>query len=319
MSGQNGKRSLTVDAEDAGARLDKYLADEIPEYSRTFFQKLIKDENVLLNGRAPRPKDMVNAGDTIELEIPEAVEPEIVPQDIPLDILYEDSDIIVVNKPKNMVVHPAPGHPDGTLVNALLYHCRGNLSGINGVARPGIVHRIDKDTTGVLVAAKTDEAHRFLAEQLAVHSITRVYEAIVYNSFSSDSGTVDRPLGRDPKDRKKFAVVAGGRRAVTHYQVIHNLGNYAHIACRLETGRTHQIRVHMAYIGHPLLGDPLYGPSKCPFDLEGQCLHARTLGFIHPRTKQYMEFEAPLPAYFQKLLKTLGENNGENNEVKTME
>lgn len=305
----SGKRSLSVDTEDAGVRLDRYLSDEIPEYSRTFLQKLIKDGKVLVNGQPSRPRNTVNAGDEVALEIPEAADPEILPQDIPLDILYEDRDIIVVNKPKGMVVHPAPGHPDGTLVNALLYHCRGNLSGINGVARPGIVHRIDKDTTGVLVAAKTDEAHRFLAEQLAVHSITRVYEAIVYNSFTEETGTVDRPLGRDPKDRKKFAVTAGGRRAVTHYRVICNLGKFAHIACRLETGRTHQIRVHMAYIGHPLLGDPLYGPPKCPYRLEGQCLHARTLGFIHPSTKQYMEFEAPLPEYFQKLLRTLGESN----------
>lgn len=299
------RRSVTVDEEDAGSRLDKYLADEVPEFSRTFFQKLIKSGSVLVNGHPARPKDITGPGDTIDLEIPETVEPEIVAQNIPLDILYEDDDIIVVNKPKGMVVHPAPGHPDGTLVNALLYHCRGKLSGINGVARPGIVHRIDKDTTGVLVAAKNDEAHRFLAAQLAVHSITREYEAIVYNAFSEDAGTVDKPLGRDPKDRKKFAVVRDGRRAVTHYKVLANLGHYAHIACRLETGRTHQIRVHMASIGHPLLGDPLYGPSKCPYKLEGQCLHARILGFIHPRTKQYMEFEAPLPEYFQKILKVL--------------
>lgn len=309
MSGQYGRRSLSVDTQDAGARLDRYLADEIPEYSRTFFQSLIKDGAVQVNGSASRPRDLVHAGDAIDIAFPEVVVPEILPQNIPLDILYEDNDIIVVNKPKGMVVHPAPGHPDKTLVNALLYHCRGNLSGINGVARPGIVHRIDKDTTGVLVAAKTDAAHRFLARQLAVHSITRVYEAIVYNSFSEETGTIDRPLGRDPRDRKKFAVIAGGRRAVTHYRVVNNLGRFAHITCQLETGRTHQIRVHMAYAGHPLLGDPLYGPSKCPYRLEGQCLHARTLGFIHPSTKQYMEFEAPLPEYFQKLLKTLGESN----------
>lgn len=309
MSGQYGRRSLSVDTQDAGARLDRYLADEIPEYSRTFFQSLIKDGAVQVNGSVSRPRDLVHAGDAIDIAFPEVVVPEILPQNIPLDILYEDNDIIVVNKPKGMVVHPAPGHPDKTLVNALLYHCRGNLSGINGVARPGIVHRIDKDTTGVLVAAKTDAAHRFLARQLAVHSITRVYEAIVYNSFSEETGTIDRPLGRDPRDRKKFAVTAGGRRAVTHYRVVNNLGRFAHITCQLETGRTHQIRVHMAYAGHPLLGDPLYGPSKCPYRLEGQCLHARTLGFIHPSTKQYMEFEAPLPEYFQKLLKTLGESN----------
>ncbi|MGI5988904.1 MAG: RluA family pseudouridine synthase [Lachnospiraceae bacterium] len=302
-----GKRSISVDEEDAGMRLDRYLADEIQEYSRTFFQKLIKSGAVMVNGLSAKPKDIVSAGDVIDLEIPQIKEPEIVAQNIPLDILYEDDDIIVVNKPKGMVVHPAPGHTDGTLVNALLYHCHGNLSGINGVARPGIVHRIDKDTTGVLVAAKNDEAHRFLASQLAVHSITREYEAIVCNAFSELSGTVDKPLGRDPKDRKKFAVVPDGRRAVTHYTVISNLGRYAHISCHLETGRTHQIRVHMASIGHPLLGDPLYGPNKCPFNLDGQCLHARLLGFIHPRTKQYMEFEAPLPGYFQKLLSVLGE------------
>lgn len=298
-------QSLTVDAEDAGIRIDRYLSGELPEHSRTFLQKLIENGQVLNNGEPVRSKTLVQAGDVIDITIPQPQPLKIEAEDIPLDILYEDDDVIVINKPKGMVVHPAPGHYTGTLVNALLYHCKGHLSGINGVARPGIVHRIDRDTTGVLVVAKTDEAHRSLAAQLAVHSMTRRYEALVYNAFPVEEGVIDKPLGRDPKDRKKFAVVMGGRRAVTHYKVLEDLGQYAYIRCRLETGRTHQIRVHMASIGHPLLGDSVYGPARSPFHLQGQCLHAKILGFEHPRTHEYMEFEAPLPGYFEDLLRQL--------------
>lgn len=228
------------------------------------------------------------------------------PEDIPLDIMYEDDDLIVINKPQNMVVHPAPGHYTGTLVNALMFHCGDNLSGINGVLRPGIVHRIDKDTSGVLVIAKSDLAHKGLSEQLAEHSMKRVYNAIVYNSFSEESGTVDRNIDRSKNDRKKMAVVMqGGRNAVTHYKVIEKLGKYTWVELQLETGRTHQIRVHMSYIGHPLLGDPVYGPKKCPFNLNGQVLHAKVLGFIHPRTGEYMEFNSELPDYFSSLIERL--------------
>ena len=228
------------------------------------------------------------------------------PEDIPLDIMYEDDDLIVINKPQNMVVHPAPGHYTGTLVNALMFRCGDNLSGINGVLRPGIVHRIDKDTSGVLVIAKSDLAHKGLSEQLAEHSMKRVYNAIVYNSFSEESGTVDRNIDRSKNDRKKMAVVMqGGRNAVTHYKVIEKLGKYTWVELQLETGRTHQIRVHMSYIGHPLLGDPVYGPKKCPFNLNGQVLHAKVLGFIHPRTGEYMEFNSELPDYFSSLIERL--------------
>ena len=239
----------------------------------------------------------------IEVTVPDAVEPDILPEDLSLDIVYEDKDIIVINKPKGMVVHPAPGHYSGTLVNALLYHCKGELSGINGVMRPGIVHRIDMDTTGLLVACKNDYAHNFIAEQLKIHSSTRKYQAICYNSIKEQEGTVEAPIGRHPTDRKKMAVnYKNGKSAVTHFRVINNYNNYSHIECQLETGRTHQIRVHMASINHPLLGDELYGPKNCPFNLQGQTLHAGVLGFIHPSEKKYVEFEAPLPDYFVKLL-----------------
>ena len=241
--------------------------------------------------------------------VPECKTPEIEPENIPLDIIYEDDDIIVVNKPKGMVVHPAAGHYSGTLVNALMYHCKDNLSGINGVSRPGIVHRIDMNTTGVLVTCKNDFAHSRIAAQLAVHDITRKYNAIVWNPFSVESGTVDAPLARSRKDRKKVAIDQSGRRAVTHYRVLKNFKQFAHVECQLETGRTHQIRVHMSSIGHPLLGDDVYGSGKSPYNITGQALHARVLGFVHPRTGKYMEFEAPLPDYFQKILNDL-ESNG---------
>jgi len=276
------------EGEESGVRLDVYLASCMPERSRTFIQKMIKDQKVLVNSLPSKPSYLTRLGDEIDFEEEEMILPEILPEDIPLDILYEDADVILVNKPKGMVVHPAPGHYSGTLVNALMYHCKDSLSGINGVLRPGIVHRIDKDTTGVIIACKNDLAHRHIAEQLKEHSITRKYEAIVYNPIRED-GTVDAPIGRNPaKDeasRKKMAVVReGGKRAVTHYRLLRNLGTkYAYVECQLETGRTHQIRVHMAYIGHPLLGDTLYGNSKA-YSEYGQFLHAKVLGFIHPTT-----------------------------------
>lgn len=292
-----------VEPEYNGQRIDKFLSETLPEYSRSFIQKVVKDGGVLVDEKCVKSNYKLSAGQILKLNVPELVEPDIVPEDIPLDILYEDDDIIVVNKPKGMVVHPAAGHYTGTLVNALMYHCRDNLSGINGVTRPGIVHRIDMNTTGVLVACKNDAAHIFLSEQLAVHSITRKYNAIVHNSFKENSGTVDAPIGRHHIDRKKMAIdYKNGRNAVTHYSVISNYGKYAYIECQLETGRTHQIRVHMSSIGHPLLGDDVYGSGKSPYRLEGQTLHARVLGFVHPSTGKYMEFEAPLPDYFKEII-----------------
>ena len=292
-----------VEPEYNGQRIDKFLSETLPEYSRSFIQKVVKDGGVLVDEKCVKSNYKLSAGQILKLNVPELVEPDIIPEDIALDILYEDDDIIVVNKPKGMVVHPAAGHYTGTLVNALMYHCRDNLSGINGVTRPGIVHRIDMNTTGVLVACKNDAAHVFLSEQLAVHSITRKYNAIVHNSFKENSGTVDAPIGRHHIDRKKMAIdYKNGRNAVTHYSVISNYGKYAHIECQLETGRTHQIRVHMSSIGHPLLGDDVYGSGKSPYRLEGQTLHARVLGFVHPSTGKYMEFEAPLPDYFKEII-----------------
>lgn len=303
---ENGLQRLTVSPEDAGVRIDKYLAEQLPDITRSYLQKLLKDGSVQMNGKPVKASTKTAVGAVIALTIPEPEEPEILPENIPLDILYEDSDVILINKPKNMVVHPAAGHYTGTLVNALMYHCRGDLSGINGVLRPGIVHRIDKDTTGVLIVCKNDRAHNALAEQLKEHSITRKYRAIVCGNLKEDEGTVDAPLGRHPQDRKKMAIVrSGGKRAVTHYRVLERFGNNTYIECQLETGRTHQIRVHMASLGHPLLGDEIYGRAKSPFKLEGQTLHAMVLGFIHPTTGEYMEFEAPLPEYFEKLLEKL--------------
>ena len=303
---ENGLQRLTVSPEDAGVRIDKYLAEQLPDITRSYLQKLLKDGSVQMNGKPVKASTKTAVGAVIALTIPEPEEPEILPENIPLDILYEDSDVILINKPKNMVVHPAAGHYTGTLVNALMYHCRGDLSGINGVLRPGIVHRIDKDTTGVLIVCKNDRAHNALAEQLKEHSITRKYRAIVCGNLKEDEGTVDAPLGRHPQDRKKMAIVrSGGKRAVTHYRVLERFGNDTYIECQLETGRTHQIRVHMASLGHPLLGDEIYGRAKSPFKLEGQTLPAMVLGFSHPTTGEYMEFEAPLPEYFEKLLEKL--------------
>ncbi len=292
-------------------RIDKFLSEQMPDYTRSFLQKLIKEGDVLVNGQPVKSNYKVSTDDRISVEIPEMKDPEILAEDIPLDILYEDSDIIIVNKPKQMVVHPAPGHYSGTLVNALMYHCGNDLSGINGELRPGIVHRIDMDTTGSLVICKNDIAHQSLSEQLKVHSIKRVYEAIVHGNLKEDTGTIHAPIGRHPQDRKKMSIHAKiSRDAITHYQVLERFGNYTYIQCQLETGRTHQIRVHMASIGHPILGDEVYGPKKCPFpSLQGQTLHAKTLGIMHPRTGEYLEVNAPLPDYFTKLLQILSENN----------
>lgn len=294
-------------AEDAvSERIDKYLSDMLSSYSRSYIQKLIDDGNVLVDNNIIKSNYKISPGKNISVYIPYPENIEIPPENIPLDIIYEDDDIILVNKPKNMVVHPAAGHYSGTLVNALMYHCRDNLSGINGVMRPGIVHRIDKDTTGVIVACKNDLAHNSLSEQLKVHSITRYYYAICHNAFKEMSGTVNAPIGRSSVDRKKMAInYRNGKEAVTDYEVLENLGQYAYIRCRLHTGRTHQIRVHMASISHPLLGDELYCNAKNVFNLQGQTLHAMVLGFNHPRTGEYMEFSAPLPQYFVNLLEKL--------------
>lgn len=295
-----------VPEEFSGVRIDKFLSESCPLQSRSFLQKLLKSELVDVNGKTVKSSYKVSAGETVSFEVPEAVEAEITAQEMPLDILYEDQDVILINKPKGMVVHPAAGHYEGTLVNGLMHHCRDQLSGINGVMRPGIVHRIDMDTTGVIIACKNDLAHNSIAEQLKVHSITRKYYAVVYGNLPDDEGTVKAPIGRHPTDRKKMSVISkNGKDAVTHYRVLERYRGYTYVECRLETGRTHQIRVHMASIGHPLLGDQVYGPAKQPFRLNGQTLHAGVLGFIHPRTGEYMEFSAPLPDYFEELLTKL--------------
>lgn len=300
------KQSYLVPEKFQGERIDKYLSEACCGLTRSYLQKLLKSQLVEVDGKAVKNSYRVSAGETVELEVPEAVEPEIEAEPIPLDILYEDKDIILINKPKGMVVHPAAGHYSQTLVNGLMYHCRGELSGINGVMRPGIVHRIDMDTTGVLIVCKNDFAHNSIAEQLKVHSITRKYYAIVHGVIGEDEGTVDAPIGRHPVDRKKMSInYKNGKHAVTHYRVLERFKQFTYVECQLETGRTHQIRVHMASLNHPLLGDSVYGPSKCPFKLQGQTLHAGVLGIIHPRTGEYMGFSAPLPEYFENLLEKL--------------
>lgn len=295
-----------IDKEQDQMRIDKVIPLLDSELTRSHAQKLIEQQRIRIDGIViAQNRFKVSSGQTMCIEMPEPEPLDIVPENIPLDVVYEDNDIILVNKPKGMVVHPAPGHPSGTLVNALLHHCGGNLSGINGTLRPGIVHRIDRDTTGILVICKNDHSHLSLSKQLAEHSITRRYFAIVQGKIKED-GTIDAPIGRHPVERKKMAIVQGGRRAVTHYRVLEHLkGNYTLVECQLETGRTHQIRVHMASIHHPLLGDEVYGSSKQPYHTQGQVLHAGILGIVHPTTGEYMEFSAQLPAYFQELLEKL--------------
>lgn len=290
----------------AGERIDKFLSDSLPDVSRSYIQKLIKDGQVTVNQKTVKSNYKLNAGDLLSMEEPELQEPDIEAEDIPLDILYEDSDLLIINKPKGMVVHPSAGHYSGTLVNALMHYCKEDLSGINGVLRPGIVHRIDMDTTGSLIVCKNDFTHNHIAEQLKVHSITRVYHAIVHGILKDDEGTINAPIGRHPIDRKKMSINhKNGKEAVTHYKVLKRFKNFTYIECRLETGRTHQIRVHMSSISHPLLGDAVYGPVKSPYKLQGQTLHAKTIGITHPRTGEYLEVEAPLPEYFTNLLKKL--------------
>lgn len=287
-------------------RVDKVIAMEADTLSRSFVQKIIKDKEVTVDGKIVKAGYKVSEGEEILFFVPEKIEPEILAQNIPLEILYEDEDILIVNKPKGMVVHPAAGHYSDTLVNAIMYHCKDNLSGINGILRPGIVHRIDMDTTGALVVCKNDISHQSLSDQLKEHSITRKYRAIVHGTLKEQEGTIDAPIGRDPNNRKKMCINHGnGKRAVTHFKVLKQLKGYTYIECVLETGRTHQIRVHMTSIGHPLLGDEVYGNRSSKFNLQGQTLHAMTLGFLHPSTGKYIEFEAPLPEYFSHLLETL--------------
>ena len=295
--------NLKITEENSEKRIDRFLSENFSEYSRSFFQKLIKENRVLVNQAEIKSNYKLNKNDMVEITIPDPEVLDVDPENIPLDILYEDEDVIVVNKPKGMVVHPSAGHYTNTLVNALLYHCKDQLSGINGMMRPGIVHRIDQNTTGSLVVCKNDFSHNYLAEQLKEHSITRKYRAIVHGILKEDEGMIDQPIGRHPIDRKKMAINhKNGKHAVTHYRVLERFQNFTYIECQLETGRTHQIRVHMSSIHHPILGDDVYGPSKCPYHLQGQTLHAMVIGFVHPRTGKYLEITAPLPVYFEELL-----------------
>ena len=298
---------ITVPEEADGARADKFLADSIDYLTRSALQKLISVGNVEIGEKAIAKSRILKEGEDITVLIPDAVSLDVEAEDIPLNIYYEDDDLLVVYKPKGMVVHPAPGNHNGTLVNALLWHCKDSLSGINGVLRPGIVHRIDKDTSGLLLVAKNDFAHVHLAEQIKEHSLNRIYQTIVYGVNMPDEGDIDAPIGRSTKDRKKMAIVDGGRSAQTHYSVVKRYSGFTHVQCKLKTGRTHQIRVHMAYLGHPVAGDAVYGPKNVITQLNGQCLHAGTIGFIHPRTGEYMEFTAPLPEYFTEFERKLVE------------
>ena len=298
---------ITVPEEADGARADKFLADAIDYLTRSALQKLISVGNIEIGGKAIAKSRILKEGEDITVLIPDAVSLDVEAEDIPLNIYYEDDDLLVVYKPKGMVVHPAPGNHNGTLVNALLWHCKDSLSGINGVLRPGIVHRIDKDTSGLLLVAKNDFAHVHLAEQIKEHSLNRIYQTIVYGVNMPDEGDIDAPIGRSTKDRKKMAIVDGGRSAQTHYSVVKRYSGFTHVQCKLKTGRTHQIRVHMAYLGHPVAGDAVYGPKNVITQLNGQCLHAGTIGFIHPRTGEYMEFTAPLPEYFTEFERKLVE------------
>ena len=296
---------LQTSEEDRGTRLDAFLARSLEELTRSAAAKAVEEGRVLVSGKAPSKSLKLTGNETIEFTPEEPAPIDAVPQDIPLDVVYEDDDVIVVNKPSGLVVHPAPGHSDGTLVNALLYHCGASLSGVGGALRPGIVHRIDRDTSGLIIAAKNDYAHQFLSAQLAGHTLARTYECIVVGNLREDSGTVDAPIARDSRDRKRMAVVPGGRRAVTHWTVLARYPGYTHVQCRLETGRTHQIRVHMAYLGHPILGDTVYGAKKPVPGLTGQCLHAVGLQFIHPRTKELVSLSCPLPGEFTAALRKI--------------
>ncbi|WP_312642449.1 RluA family pseudouridine synthase [Hydrogenoanaerobacterium sp.] len=300
------KLQFEIPMEDATVRIDKWIAGHAPGITRTAAQRLCDENMVLVCGKAVGKNYKLRPGDMLEVTIPAPQELDIAPQDIPLEIIYQDSDLLVVNKPKGMVVHPAAGNYDGTMVNALLHHCKGDLSGINGVIRPGIVHRIDKNTSGLLIVAKNDKAHTALAAQIKAHTFTRIYETVVYGNVKQDSGTIDAPIGRHPTNRKKMCVIEkNSRNAVTHFEVLARYNGFTHLLCRLETGRTHQIRVHLAYIGHPVAGDEVYGPKKVIKSLEGQCLHARVIGFIHPTTGEYLEFTSDLPNYFIDFLNTL--------------
>ena len=296
---------LQTSEEDRGARLDAFLARAMEDLTRSAAAKAIEEGRVLVSGKVPSKSLKLTGNETIEFTPEEPAPIDAVPQDIPLDVVYEDDDVIVVNKPSGLVVHPAPGHPDGTLVNALLHHCGSSLSGVGGALRPGIVHRIDRDTSGLIIAAKNDMAHQSLAAQLADHTLARTYECIVTGNLREDSGTVDAPIARDSRDRKRMAVVSGGRRAVTHWEVIARYPGYTHIRCQLETGRTHQIRVHMAYLGHPILGDTVYGAKKPVPGLTGQCLHAVALRFLHPRTGEAVSLSCPLPEEFTAMLRRI--------------
>ena len=301
--------NIEIIAAEGGTRIDAWLSANVPDLTRNAAQRLLTEGMVLVNGKPPKKNYKVNAGDAVIVTIPDIAEVPLVPQNIPLDIVFEDEDVVVVNKPRGMVVHPAPGHPDGTLVNALMYHCGDSLSGVGGEKRPGIVHRIDKDTSGLLIVAKNDAAHLALSAQLSDRSLSRVYRAVVVGNLKQDSGTVDAPIGRHPNDRKKMAVThQNSRNAVTHWSVLERYRGYTHVRCKLETGRTHQIRVHMAHIGHPLLGDEVYGHAKLPEKgLVGQCLHAKELQFIHPRTGEAVHLDTELPDYFKEVLTRLGQ------------
>ncbi len=304
-------RCISAGAESAGIRVDRFLAEKFPELSRSAFQKMAEEGQILSSGRVVGKNFRLRGGEELKITFPDLEELEAKPENIPLEIVYEDSDLLVVNKQKGMVVHPAAGNPCGTLVNALLYHCKGSLSGINGVLRPGIVHRIDKNTSGLLIVAKNDTAHRGLAEQIQDHSFLREYETVVYGRVKTDCGLVNEPIGRSRKDRKKMCVTyENSKPALTHYQVLERYESFSHLRCRLETGRTHQIRVHMAYIHHPVAGDEVYGPQKVIASLQGQCLHAKTIGFIHPCTGKELFFNSPLPDYFVQFQKQLQRQGG---------
>lgn len=298
-------RTLQVNPEDTGTRLDAWLAGQLPDVTRSAAARLCEEGRVTAAGKPLAKNYRLGGGEAVSVTLPDPEPVDVAPQDIPLDVVYEDGDVIVVNKPKGLVVHPAPGHPDGTLVNALLYHCGESLSGVGGALRPGIVHRIDRDTSGLIIAAKNDFAHQKLAAQLQDHTLARTYECIVTGNLREDAGTVDAPIGRCPTDRKKMAVVSGGRRAVTHWEVLERFGGFTYVRCRLETGRTHQIRVHMAHIGHPILGDTVYGAKKPVPGLQGQCLHAVGLQFVHPRTGEMVCLDCPLPEEFVRQLDKL--------------